>query len=42
MIILETVQLIGRGSTVQIDEKVIVEEYPFFARRLMTGYNTYK
>ncbi len=30
---------IGRGSTIQIDESVIVEEYPFFARDLRTRYH---
>ena len=28
--------LIGRGTAVQIDENVIIEEYPFFARDLAT------
>jgi len=28
--------LIGRGSAIQIDENVILEEYPFFARDLET------
>ena len=29
--------IIGRSSTIQIDENVILEEYPFFARSLITG-----
>lgn len=31
---------IGRGSTIQIDENVILEEYNFFARELNTRYFT--
>ena len=30
---------IGRGSTIQIDENTIMEEYPFFARQMKTRYH---
>lgn len=33
-----SVFFIGRGSTIQIDENVILEEYNFFARELNTRY----
>jgi hypothetical protein len=38
LIRLTTVQFIGRGTTIQIDENVVLEEYPFFARNMETGY----
>jgi hypothetical protein len=33
---LSHVVFIGRSSTIQIDESVLLEEYPFFARKLVT------
>ena len=39
-LIIETVNFVGRGSTIQIDENVIVEEYNFFARRLRGSKTT--
>lgn len=38
VIYLRTVQFIGRGATIQIDENTILEEYPFFARSMETAY----
>lgn len=37
--IISTVFFTGRGSSVQIDENVIVEEYPFFARNIQSIHN---
>lgn len=39
-LIIDGVNFIGRGSTIQIDENVIVEEYNFFARRLRGSLTT--
>lgn len=39
-IILDSVNFVGRGSTIQIDENAIVEEYSFFARRLRGSLTT--
>ena len=37
---LDSVNFVGRGSTIQIDENVIVEEYSFFARRIRGSLTT--
>ena len=37
---LDSVNFVGRGSTIQIDENVIVEEYSFFARRVRGSLTT--